>query len=133
MECGLDASVLQARPRVFVDRFGTYHADWRLAAELAPILAARFRERVLVSVARDERDLRRKAVRGSFVHFGGKHPVSYETTPEHYQERLAEEQPVYRLVRAWCGDGEQERWDEAQALSWDCRAGDRTVSAMWPS
>jgi hypothetical protein len=113
---GLNPVALLDRPGAFIDRFGTYHGDWRLAAELAPILAVRFRERVLASVAKEERELRHKAVHGSFVHFGGKHPVSYETTPEHCQEQLAEELPVYRLVRLWCGEGEQERWDETQAL-----------------
>jgi hypothetical protein len=113
---GLDRAAFLARPNAFIDRFGTYHADWRLAAELAPVLAARFRERVLAAVAKEERELRGKAVHGSFSHFGGKHPVSYETKPEHYQEQLAEELPVYRIVRMWCGEGEQERWDETEAL-----------------
>lgn len=68
-------------------------------------------------MAEEQRDLRQKAVTGSYrFSRRAKHHQEWETPPEFYVDWLANRQPAFALVRQWCGAGEQDRWQENQAL-----------------
>lgn len=116
-DLGLSEADLLAEPSAFVDRLGVYRAPWAVALRLAQIVVIRYRDQVLAAVAEQERELRQKAVTGSYTFSPrSKHFQELEIEPETYVSRLAEDLPVFTLIRQWCGTGEQDRWDENQAL-----------------
>lgn len=87
-----------------------------------PAVAERYPERVLAKLKEEEDEIRDRAVRGWVIDWGpqrGKdkeQPQSTYVPPERCVERLREREPVWALVREWCGAPNVEQFDEAVAL-----------------
>lgn len=112
-DLGMDVRDLLADPHAFIDRNGEYHAPARIAEGLARLLAQTYTCLVLRMVANEETQLQHEAIHGKT--FGeGSWPTRIPA--EECAKRLREREPVFALVREWCGKLSVERFDEALAL-----------------
>jgi len=110
----LDAADLLGKPLAFVDRHGTYWAPWPVARQIAMRVAERYADRVLAAIRQEESELREQAVHGEWVEWTKDR--SFQISPEKCAARLRDEEPVFALVREWCGRPANERFDEVIAL-----------------
>ncbi len=113
-DLGLDAGALLSEPLAFVDRHGVFVAPWAVARRIAMRVAERHAHLVLAKVDREERELREGAVHGRHVDLSRREQIYIP--PERCAERLRNEEPVFELVRAWCGVEAVEKFDEIAAL-----------------
>lgn len=98
-------------PVAFTDE-GSYVAPWAVTQRLAQHLAQRYAPTLLDEVAREEAKYRHRAIYG--------HPFSetsrHFTPPQAWAEVANELQPIWDLVRTWCGQEKASRHDERIAL-----------------
>lgn len=113
-DLGLDAEELLREPLAFLDRHGTYFAPWPVARRIAMRVAECYADRVLAAIDQKESELQEQAVHGEWVEWSKGR--SFEIPPEKCAERLRDEEPVFALVREWCGQPANERFDEVVAL-----------------
>lgn len=113
-ELDFEIQDLLAEPLAFVDRFGDYVAPWPTALRIAQRVAATFPDRVIEATAAEERELQEKAVQGS-IYYESRIERSY-TLPDYCRDRLKQMEPVFSLIREWCGSGARERFSEVDAL-----------------
>lgn len=113
-ELGSDADAVFGEPLAFVDRHDRYVAPWPVALRLARRLAERHADEVVAAVAKEEAELQAEALNGRVYHYrrGG----GFEVPAEECLKDLQERQPIFDLVRAWCGRSAVERFDELMAL-----------------
>jgi hypothetical protein len=111
---GLSAEDLLTKPHAYVDRFGAYKAPFGVATEVARY-CCRQRPREVLSYIKEEDRLREMLVSGSDASPGARSIV-----PEVHRERaeaaLREREPVFALIRKWCGREAGEGFDELLAL-----------------
>jgi hypothetical protein len=110
----MDADELIREPLAYIDRHGTFIAPWPLTYRLARQVAEVYAPDVLAYVAREEHKLRDQAVHGDTVEWS--RTESFWVPPERYAENLHKREPVFALVREWCGHNEVEHFDEIQSL-----------------
>jgi len=111
---GLDQNELLSKPHAYLDRHGTYVAPWTVALSLAKRVAEVFPDDVLAKVAEEERTLQREAIHGHhFVYPGGRDGF---IPPEKCSEWLHEKEPVFALLREWCGVPSVDQFNELEAL-----------------
>jgi len=109
----MDASALLVEPFAFVDRFGVYFAPWSVAYTLVRRVATVFAQQVLAEVGKEERELQEGTHGGRTVRFGRD---EYYHTPAHCSDQLRERQPLFALIREWCGREVTEQFDEIAGL-----------------
>jgi hypothetical protein len=114
-DLGFDAGDLLNEPLAFIDRHGKYIAPWAVARRIAMRVAERHAERVLAHVAKEEAELRDHATYGYYFRWSRKEEEVF-VPPERSVERLRQEEPVYALVREWCGAPATESFNELVAL-----------------
>jgi hypothetical protein len=110
---GLDAEELLSEPLAFVDRSGEYRAPFAVAVKVAGLCCRRFAAEVLDSVREREEELRAQLVSGDRPRAGW---VSPERVREHARAELERAEPVFALVRQWCGEESVARYDEVVDL-----------------
>jgi len=110
---GLDAEGLLSEPLAFVDRTGEYVAPFGVAIKVAGLRCRRFAAEVLDSVREREEELRAQLVSGAHPRAGW---VSPERIRGHARAELERAEPVFSLVRRWCGEESVARYDEVVAL-----------------
>ena len=114
----VDVDELLAAPDAFVDRHGVYHAPWPVTLQLAHAVIAKYADRVLAEVAKDEGELQDRATRGwSFDTGRGKDQRSVWIPPELCVEELEKRRPMFGLVRSWCGVEASEQFDRNVGLA----------------
>lgn len=117
-DLAVDIEELAGAPLAFVDRDGTYCAPWPVTLRLARAVAARYTEEVLRKVAVEEAELQDRVVHGWTITWGrGAKQTSTWVPPERCVEALQEQQPIFDLVRAWCGIEATERFDRSAGLA----------------
>jgi hypothetical protein len=99
----------------FVDRFGTYYAPFAVAEKAARWICERYADDVLETVGKEEAELRDEAVRGRVVD-GKRGRDDYVIPRENCAEYLRKKEPIYAVVREWCGGVSSDRWNELEAL-----------------
>lgn len=106
---------LLAEPLAFIDRHGVYVGPWPIALRLAKRTAVVFPDLVLDYIRQEERQLQDLATNGKYVQ--APHST-YERfiPPERYAPDLHEAEPVFALVREWCGVEKASTFAEAEAL-----------------
>ena len=114
---GLSEHWLDGQPGAFTDRRGTSFAPYVTARWVAQRIGGRDARRTLEAVGKDEADLRKKAVEG----YDLEGSTNWDGSPTHVPaewctERLAKREPIFALIRSWCGETEVAKWDEAAAL-----------------
>jgi hypothetical protein len=114
-DLGFDADDLLKEPLAFVNRHGKYIAPWAVARRMAIRVAERYTERVLEHVAKEEAELRDHATYGHYFRWSRKEEEVF-IPPERSAERLREQEPVFALVREWCGVPATEAFNELLAL-----------------
>jgi hypothetical protein len=102
---GLSVEDLLAKPHAFVDRFGTYKAPFGVAVEAARRCCVRRPREVLGHVKEEEDALLETLVSGHDAS-----PGARWIAPEAHRE------PVFVLIREWCGREAVEGFDELLAL-----------------
>lgn len=112
-DLGCDVEYFLTDPLAFIDRRGEYFAPFSVAKTLVDLVIAKYCDDVLREVSDEEAQLQEEAIRGKSLSEG----VRYAHVPaEKCAERLRERQPVFELVRAWCGTGRVQRFDEIASL-----------------
>jgi hypothetical protein len=109
----LDPAVLQQADLAFVDRNGNYIAPWPVAVDLAHRICTVMPDVMLARIGAQERELRRDALYGR--QSTQRDGEVWQVPAEACAERLREQEPIFALVRQWCGV-DHERFDELQAL-----------------
>lgn len=115
-DLGLDLDELHNEPLSFVNRHGTYVAPWPVLFRIGRRTAEVHPDRVLAVVVEKESELRDGAARGRTVDSLIKKGERVYLPPEHYAAELEEQEPVFALVREWCGRDVVERFGEVAAL-----------------
>lgn len=114
-DLGFDEGDLRKEALAFINRHGTYIAPWAVARRIAIRVAERHTERVLDHVAKEEAELRDYATHGHYFRWSRKEEEVF-IPPERSAERLREQEPVFALVREWCGAPATEAFNELVAL-----------------
>ena len=114
----LSAESLPSDALRFIDRNGEFYGPASVAEPLARLVVERFPEEVLAAVATEERELQDEALHGKAFDVG---PWATHIPAEKCAEQLRKRQPVFDLVRAWCGRERAERFDELAALRSEVR------------
>ena len=104
---GLDAESLRDEPFAFIDRFGEYVGTWTVALRLARRIATTHPDHVLDALVAYERRMEDSVTQAD--------PLD-TLPPEWHAARLRESQPMFDLVREWCGREAATRFDELEAL-----------------
>lgn len=113
---GFTTSELLDEPLAFVDRHGTYHAPLSVAEKVARRICELYPQQVTEHIGQEEARLQEEALRGrSFTMGRGRTREEWFVPPKRCAEYLREREPVFAVVREWCGE-EAERWNELQAL-----------------
>lgn len=105
---GLSAEELLAEPHSYVDRFGEYKAPFEVAVKVAKHCCRTFTQDVL-RYAQAEEDALKDAVVSGYYAFPERRYRSwrdkdgFEILRTRAEERLAEEKPIFDLIREWCG------------------------------
>lgn len=113
-DLGLREADLVSEPLGFVDRHGEYVGPWSVAYRLVRRVAEIYGDQVLAKVAAEESKLQEGTIRGYTIH-----TTRGEATfipPELSKEFLRRRQPIFNLVRSWCGEPVIARFDEIEAL-----------------
>lgn len=111
---GLQPENLLAEPHAYVDRFGDFKAPWHVALRVAQHCCRSFPEKVLRHVGREEDELGEQVATGRYVS-----PFSSEVSGirrEYAEDRLQEQEPIFALVREWCGEKALGEFDEIAEL-----------------
>ena len=112
-DLGTSVERLLQRSLAFLDRKGIYHAPAAAAEDLARLVIAKYAEAVLSAVFKEEDELQTEAVHGRVY---GDDVWSPRVPPEECAKQLRDRQPVFELVREWCGERSVERFDELAAM-----------------
>jgi hypothetical protein len=111
----LNADELLGEPFAFVDREGDYVAPWPVTLKIVQRIAARYPEKTLAHMHQEERKLQDEAVRGASFERGRGEVPGY-LSPEQCAEYLRKRQPVFDLVRSWCGADSVSEFDALAEL-----------------
>lgn len=109
----IDVGALLTAELAFIDRHGNYMAPWAVALDLAHRICQTMPGLVLARIDGRERELRENASRGTRRR--DRDGLVWQIPPERYAQRLGEREPIFALVRQWCGV-DHERFDELEAL-----------------
>jgi hypothetical protein len=112
-DLGLSEDDLLSAPLAFIDRGGEYVAPWPVALRLARRVAEVYTDEIVRSVAKEESELQEGTIRGRTVAIGRD---EWDVSKERCAEQLREQQPMFDLVRAWCGERAVRQFDEVAAL-----------------
>lgn len=107
---GLQSENLLAEPHAYVDRFGDFKAPWHVALRVAQHCCRSFPRKMLRHVDREEDELGEQVATGRYVS-----PFSGEVSDirrEYAEDRLQEQEPIFALVREWCGEKALSEFDE---------------------
>ena len=120
-QLGLSVRNLRARPHSYVDRFGYYKAPFIVAVEDAQHCCRTFASDVLRYVHAEEDALREATVSDYYTfpdrrHRNWRDKDGFRILRTGAEEWLAEERPVFALIREWCGEGAVEEFDQVLAL-----------------
>lgn len=113
-DLSLDARALLSEPLAFIDRDGTFVAPWPIARRIAIRVAERYPNLLLQTVADDESELQVGAVHGRYVELTRREQLYIPR--ERCAEDLRQKEPVFALVRSWCGSTAVQTFDEVTAL-----------------
>jgi hypothetical protein len=129
---GSSVEELLTKPLSYVDRFGVYKAPFGVAVKVAKRLCKRFTVAVLRHIRDEEDGLKREIVSG-----GHAHPHRWANSNDAHRTRaettLEDLEPVFALVREWCGEVAAERFDRVIALRGEVDRLERLVedTARW--
>jgi hypothetical protein len=123
-DLGLNVESLLANPFSFIDRNGEFYGPASIAERIARRVVERFPQEVLAAVAAEERELEDGALHGRAFDAG---PWATRIPAERCAEELRKREPVFSLVRKWCGQPARDRYDEVVALRAEVQ---RLVEAM---
>ena len=112
---GLNPQVLLGKPFAFVDRNGDYVGPWAVAQQIVRSVATMYPKQVLATVETEERELREEAKHGKYVDWG-KGTFPSHIPPERCAEYLLEREPLFALVREWCGAEAAQQFEELTEL-----------------
>ena len=112
---GLNPQTLLGEPLAFVDRNGEYVGPWAVAQQIVRSVATRYPKQVLAAVGKEEQQLREEAKHGKYIDWG-KGALPSQVPPERCAEYLLEREPVFALVREWCGAEAGHPFDELVEL-----------------
>lgn len=111
---GLRAEDLLAEPHSYVDRFGDYKAPWRVALRVSKHCCERFSQDVLRYVQREEDELREQITTGRYVsRFSDR---EFGIDRGYAEERPREQEPLFALIREWCGEQAVREFDRVLEL-----------------
>jgi polyhydroxyalkanoate synthesis regulator phasin len=111
---GLRAEELLAQPHAYVDRLGNYKAPWGVALRVAKHCCKRFSQDVLRYVKREEDELREQIATGRYVSRFSDREFGIDRS--YAEESLREQEPIFALIRGWCGQEAVEEFDQVAAL-----------------
>jgi hypothetical protein len=112
-DLGLRVESLLADALSFIDRYGEFYGPASVAERLAHLVVERFPKEVLAAVATEERELQDEALHGRAFDTG---PWVTRIPAEKCAEELRKREPVFALVREWCGQPARDHYDEIVAL-----------------
>lgn len=101
----LNADDLLVEPYAYLDRHGHYWALFPVAEKLAKLFCQRYPKEILSYLHAEENKLRQQIV-----------AEHNPRRPNYAEERLHGEQPIFALVREWCGENEVNTFNEVQHL-----------------
>lgn len=112
---GTSREALLAEPYAFVDRFGEYKAPFPTAVRVAILCCQRFASDVLQYVGKEEEALQTAVATGHYI---SPHSDDDEAClPSSSAKKwLSEREPVFTLVRQWCGVSAINEFNEILAL-----------------
>jgi hypothetical protein len=118
---GLSAEELLAEPHSYIDRFGEYKAPFEVAIKVAKHCCRTFTQNVLRYVQAEEDALKDEVVSGYYTfpdrrYRSWKDKDGFEILRTRAEEWLAEQEPIFALVREWCGEEALEEFDQVLAL-----------------
>jgi hypothetical protein len=119
-ELDLSRAELLAEPYNFTNRNGTYCAPFAIAERLTQHCCRRFPNAVLDWVEKKERALGQAIVKGYYVS-PGKSEIAFDITRARAEEWLREEEPIYRQMQVWCGEGALTEFNELLLLREEVR------------
>lgn len=112
---GIPVHEVRAVPHAFTDRFGTFKAPYPFALRVAQLDCTLHAREVLGRIQKEEEKLQRAIASGYWESEFGDEYSGY-VDREKIQKWLGEKEPIFRLVRAWCGAEGLHRFDEVRAL-----------------
>ena len=112
---GLDPQALLGEPLAFVDRRGEYVGPWAVAKRIVLSVAKAYPKQVLAAVMKEEQQLRDEAKHGRYVEWDKRTRPSH-VPAERCAEYLLEREPLFALVREWCGAEAVQQFDELVEL-----------------
>jgi hypothetical protein len=115
-ELGLDPEVLLAEPHAYVDRFGSYNATLQTALWVAKHCCRHFGQHVLRKVRATEDALRTAAVTGYYSP-PGRTQDTHRMHPDQIVAEWHAKEPIFTLVREWCGVPPAESLDLARGAA----------------
>lgn len=120
-QLGLSAEELRAEPHAYVDRFGQYKAPFGVAVAIAEHCCKRFARDVLRYVKAEEDALKEAIVSRYYAfpnrrHWSSRDKDGFEILRERAEEWLGEQEPVFALIRGWCGEEAVEEFDQVLEL-----------------
>lgn len=118
---GLSAEELLAEPHSYVDRFGEYKAPFEVAIKVAKHCCRTFTQDVLRHVQAEEDALKDAVVSGYYTfpdrrYRSWRDKDGFEILRTRAEEWLAEQKPIFALIREWCGEEAVEEFDRVLAL-----------------
>jgi hypothetical protein len=123
---GLSAEELLPEPHSYVDRFGEYKAPFEVAVKVAKHCCRTFTHRtftqdVLRYVQAEEDALKEAVISGYYTspdrrYRSWRDKDGFEILRTRAEEWLAEQEPIFALVREWCGKEAVEEFDRVLAL-----------------
>lgn len=118
---GMPVEELRAKPHSYIDRFGEYKAPFGVAVEVAKHCCTTLTRDVLRYVRAEEDALKDAMVSGYYAfpdrrYRSWRDKDGFEILRARAEEWLAEEEPVFALVREWCGEEAVKEFDQVLAL-----------------
>ena len=101
LRLGLRAEDLLAEPHAYVARLGDYKAPWSVALRVAKHCCERFSQDVLRYIQREEDELREQITTGRYASRFSEREFGMDCG--YAEERLREQEPIFALIREWCG------------------------------
>jgi hypothetical protein len=107
---GLPAQELLAEPHSYVDRYGEYKAPFEVAVKVAKHCCRTFTQDILRYVQAEEDALKEAVVSGYYTfpdrrYRSWRDKDGFEILRTRAEEWLAEQKPIFALIREWCGEG----------------------------
>jgi hypothetical protein len=115
-QLGLDPDALLAEPHAHMDRFGSYNAPLQTALWVARHCCWHFRQDVLREV-RALKDALQTAAATGYYSPPGSPQYTRRMRPEQVVAELHANEPIFALVREWCGEPPAEPLDLARGAA----------------